>query len=262
MTVAKHPGDQRKNAIAGSLDDEAVARFATNIAEVEADEGKLQYLRKKKRQAVCSKMIRWTSAFVAVTCTTAFATLLLAMFLCERFNMAVSCREQLQPDRRLPALSITVGCISFVFWAIDICWAGIVRRRLLALADKEANDLKKKQQIYADLGIKQAGDDDEAEAENNLSSLGARLKAQREGAEAGADAKANSKMKRRPSSKNKKASAGSASKKKLERERDRQQKLEVLSQKTGLDAKQLQKFKHKLTAKDLARMQSSPPSAR
>ena len=128
------------------------------------DEGKRKYLRKKRRQAQCGKIVRWIAAFVAVACTTAFLTLILANHLCERFAMAISCENELQPRARLPALASAVGVILFVFWALDVCWAGIVRRKLLALSDKEANDLKKKQQMYAELGITEAehgGDSDE-----------------------------------------------------------------------------------------------------
>ena len=139
---------------------------AVRQQEEVVDEGKRKYLRKKRRQALCGKIVRWIAAFVAVACTTAFLTLILANKLCERFSMAISCDDELQPRARLPTLGSIVGVILFVFWAIDVCWAGIVRRKLLALSDKQANDLQKKQQMYAELGIKEAGDQNELPAED------------------------------------------------------------------------------------------------
>ncbi len=222
-------------------------------AEQEVDEGKQRYLRKKRRQAQCEKTVRWLAAFAVVTCSTSFFTLILAHALCEQFNMAISCDAELQPRSRLPILASVVGTISFAFWAIDVVWAGMVRRKLLALADKDANDLKKKQQMYAELGIKEAGDDQERPA--SLASMGARLKAEREGA---AESSKPSSRQRKRTPKDQKALSGGVSRRQKEQELEQQRKLDALSEKMGLDAQRLQKFKSKLSANDLARMGANP----
>jgi hypothetical protein len=232
-----------------ALGAEAEARRLAEQQEV--DEGKQRYLQKKRRQERCEKTVRWVAAFAVVTCSTAFFTLILAYALCEQFNMAMSCGAELQPGSRLPVLASVVGTISSVFWAIDVCWAGIVRRKLLALADKEANDRKKKQQMYAELGIKEAGD--EPEHPSNLASMGARMKAEQEGA--AEKSKAPSRQKK---NKNRKELSGGASKRQKEEEQERQKKFDVLSKKTGLDTERLERFKSKLSANDLARMRANP----
>jgi hypothetical protein len=64
------------------------------------DEGKARYVRKLRRKAALMWCSRWLAAGVAVTSTTGFFTLLLAVFLCETYNMAVSCSDELRPDFR------------------------------------------------------------------------------------------------------------------------------------------------------------------
>jgi hypothetical protein len=233
----------RRGSVIGTAENEATARAAAVLAE--GDLGKLKYLRKKRRQAVCSKVTRWIAAFTAVTCTTMFFTIILAYLLCEGFNMAVSCSADLKPGDRLPVLAIIVGSIAFVFWAVDVCWAGIVRRKLFALADKEANDMRKKQKVYDTLGIKEAGKDD-PDITPGLSTMGAKLKAEAEAAK-----KKQEKQERKKKERKKLAASGSY------RARQKQDKINVLASSTGLDAERLEKFKEKLTAKDLARMHSS-----
>jgi hypothetical protein len=211
------PVQRRRRSVTGTAEDEADARAAAKLAEADADEGKKQYLKKQRRDALCSKATRISGAFLVVSCTTAIFTLILAYALCENLNMAMSCSDQLRPGDRLPVLATVVALILSIFWSVDVCWAGIVRRRLIALSDKDAMDKKKKENMFDMLGIND--DIDVPDAAADMSAFGAKLKAD-----------------------------AAAAKKKEEAAQWRKQK------KQAAELQRLEKIKDKLTPADLSRM--------
>ena len=72
---------------------------------------KQKFLKKLERRAMAEWTVRWGAAVVMMVCMTAFLTLLVAMGLCQQFNMAMSCEHEFQTAQRLPVLAITVGVI-------------------------------------------------------------------------------------------------------------------------------------------------------
>ena len=118
----------RHSSVISSSFDLAAARAAADKSALEKGK-KALYLRKKRRQARLDRICRWGAAAVAVLTATAFFTLLLSMVLCEKFNMAQSCSYELQPEERLPVLAIIFGFTTLVFWSVDVCYAGMVRRK-------------------------------------------------------------------------------------------------------------------------------------